>query len=608
MNQVGPGEGGRTELFQVDLRGVVEILSQHLYSSPRVFLRELLQNARDAIVARAGDGARGAAESSSRGVIRVAVEDEAIVVEDNGIGLDAGEMRALLATIGASSKRADLERVQEDFLGRFGIGLLSCFLIADTVEVVSRSARTEDAPTVRWVGASDGTYEITAAPEPLSGPGSRIIVRPRPEERAWANPRRLTRVAREFARYLDTPVDVVDTAGVPARVSTAIAPEALDAETRARLCAETFGFDPLTAVRIDVPLLGVRGVAFVTPEETSTARRGGDVVHSRGMLVADDNTQLAPDWAYFARLIVDAGTLPLTASRESLQETNLTREAAAAVGEQIQRHVEELARSHPDTFRLFVGAHAVGLRAMALTDPSMFAFMYDHLRFGTSRGERTLRQLVAGTDTEPPARVVHPVLSPGQFRALAPLARHHDLVLIDASHVHEPQLLARLGRSDVDVVVRHLDLETFVEAAAPASDPRLVASVERLVAGVLPGHRAQVVDLGVESVAALELGADDEWHPDAAGSSGWGSVLGGIAAPWEPAGPRLVLNVASPAVRALDGALSDDVAAHAVRALHVLGRLHTGQTLTDDDHLLLGDSLSTLVTAATGTGASEGRS
>jgi molecular chaperone HtpG len=606
VNQVGPGQGARTELFQVDLRGVVEILSQHLYSSPRVFLRELLQNARDAIVARAGDGA--AADSPPRGLIRVAVEDEAIVVEDNGIGLDAGEMRALLATIGASSKRADLERVQEDFLGRFGIGLLSCFLIADTVEVVSRSARTEDAPTVRWVGASDGTYEITAAPEPLSRPGSRVIVRPRPEERAWANPRRLTRVAREFARYLDTPIDVVDTAGVPARVSTATPPEALDAETRAQLCAETFGFDPLTTVRIDVPLLGVRGVAFVTPEETSSARRGGDVVHSRGMLVADDNTQLAPDWAYFARLIVDAGTLPLTASRESLQETNLTREAAAAVGEQIQRHVEELARTHPDTFRLFVGAHAVGLRAMALTDPSMFAFMYDHLRFGTSRGERTLRQLVAGTDSEPPARVVHPVLSPGQFRALAPLARHHDLVLIDASHVHEPQLLARLDQSDVDVAVRHLDLETFVDAAAPASDRRLAVSIEGLVAGVLPGHRAQVVDLGVESVAALELGADDEWHPEAAGSSGWGSVLGGIAAPWEPAGPRLVLNVASPAVRALDGALSDDVAAHAVRALHVLGRLHTGQTLTDDDHLLLGDSLSTLVTAATGTGASKGRS
>ncbi|MDI2027625.1 HSP90 family protein [Saccharopolyspora sp. TS4A08] len=599
MNQASPGAGGRTELFQVDLRGVVEILSQHLYSSPRVFLRELLQNARDAVVAR------GAADAP--GLIQVSVEDGAIVVADNGIGLDAGEMRALLATIGASSKRADLERAQQDFLGRFGIGLLSCFLIGDAVEVISRSAKTDHAPTVRWVGSSDGTYEITEAPEALREPGSRIIVRPRPEERAWATPRRLVRVAREFARYLDTPVDVVDAAGVPVRVSTATAPQDLDAETRARLCVETFGFDPLTTVRIDVPLLGVRGVAFVTPEETASARRGGDVVHARGMLVADDNTQLAPDWAYFARLIVDAGTLPLTASRESLQDTKLVREAAAAVGEQIQRHVEELARSHPDTFRRFVEAHAVGLRAMALTDPTMFAFMYDHLRFGTSRGERTLRQLVAGTDTEPPARVLHPVLFAPQFRALAPLARHHDLVLIDACHVHEPQLLAALDQSDVDVSVRHLDLEAFVEAAAPAADPGLVASIERLVASALPGHRAQVVDLGVESVAALELAPDDAWHPDSAASSGWGSVLGGIAARWEPAGPRLVLNVASPAVRALGGALPDDVAAHAVRALSVLGRLHTGQALSDDDHLLLGDSLSTLITAATSTDVAGGR-
>lgn len=44
-----------TENFQVYLRGIVEILSHNLYSSPRVFVRELIQNARDAVVARGED-------------------------------------------------------------------------------------------------------------------------------------------------------------------------------------------------------------------------------------------------------------------------------------------------------------------------------------------------------------------------------------------------------------------------------------------------------------------------------------------------------------------------------------------------------------------------
>lgn len=583
----------RTELFQVDLRGVVEILSQHLYSGPRVFLRELLQNARDALVARAWLG-----EDGGPGGVRVVVEDGAVVVSDDGVGLTAEEMRTLLATIGASSKRTDLERAREDFLGRFGIGLLSCFLIGDTVEVVSRSARTPEAATVRWVGSSDGTYTITEAAEPLPRPGSRVAVRPRPEEERWVQPRRLVRLARRFAEYLDVPVDVFDAAGEPTRVSGATPPEDLDPESAARRCDAAFGFDPLTTVRIDVPLLGVRGVAFISPRRSTAARRAGDVVYSHGMLVAEDNTQLAPEWAYFARMIIDAGTLPLTASRESLQDTKLTQEAAEVVGARIREHIEALAHSHPDTFRRFVAAHAVGLRAMALTDESMFAFMYDHVRFNTSRGERTLRELVEGTEDEAPTRVIHEVLLPGQFRALAPLARHQGMVLVDASHVHEPQILARLAESEIDVRVRHLNLETLVQAASPADDRGLAASLGRMVADALPGCEALVVDLGVSSVAALELAGDDGWDPEDSEPDGWGPVFSAAAGPLAPTGPRLVLNVASPVVRALGGELPAEVARHTVRALHILGRLHTGRPLGDDDQTLLGESLGTLVTAA----------
>lgn len=596
-----------TELFRVDLRGVVEILSHHLYSSPKVFVRELLQNARDALTARAGLDDRAA--RGGPGGIRVVVEDGTIVVEDDGIGLTADEMRDLLATIGASSKRDDLVRVQQDFLGRFGIGLLSCFLIADSVDVLSRSARTPHAPTMRWVGHSDGTYVITEAPAPLPQPGTRVRIRPRREEKAWANSRRLTRIAREFARYLDVPIEVADAGGPATRVSMAVPPSDLDADAAARLCQESFGFDPLTTLHIDLPLLGVRGIAYVTPSGETSARRAGDLVHSRGMLVSADNTQLAPSWAYFVRMIIDAGTLPLTASRESLQDTKLTREAAEAIGAEIQAHVDALSRTHPDTFRRFVAAHGTGLRAMALDDPAMFGFCYDHVAFRTSRGPRTLRELIAGTDTEPAAPVLHQVFSPGQFRALAPLAAVQGLVLVDASHVHEPQILARLAESDTGIEVRHLDLERLVEAAAPVTDRQLAATIERTAADVLPDHDVEVVDLRVATVPAVELRADDEWASDGPGAGGseaagsWGSVFSGMAASWTPRGPRLVLNIASPVTRALAGPLDSGTATHAVRALHVLGRLHTGGPLSDDDHTVLGESLGVLVLAAAAPGA-----
>ena len=108
------------EKFQVDLHSIVAILSQHLYSSPRVFVRELLQNALDAITARRQ------LEPGWPGGVTITVGDDASVsFEDDGIGLTADEVRELLATIGRSSKRDELDLQREGFLGQFGIGLLS---------------------------------------------------------------------------------------------------------------------------------------------------------------------------------------------------------------------------------------------------------------------------------------------------------------------------------------------------------------------------------------------------------------------------------------------------------------------------------------------------
>lgn len=144
-----------TRAFQVDLRGVVDLLSRHLYSSPRVYVRELLQNACDAIVARrAGDPA-------APGRVRVEVTPDTIRVHDTGIGLTEDEVHTLLATIGRSSKRDELGFARHEFLGQFGIGLLSGFLVADEIHVESRSA--SGGSTVLWTGRSDGSYDVATA-------------------------------------------------------------------------------------------------------------------------------------------------------------------------------------------------------------------------------------------------------------------------------------------------------------------------------------------------------------------------------------------------------------------------------------------------------------
>src|SRR5262245_15867914 len=91
--------------FQINLRGLIDLLSNHLYSGPEVFGRELLQNGIDAIRARQH------LEPTFQGEVSVEVHHRSgkaptLVFADNGIGLTEEEIHTFLATIGESSKRA----------------------------------------------------------------------------------------------------------------------------------------------------------------------------------------------------------------------------------------------------------------------------------------------------------------------------------------------------------------------------------------------------------------------------------------------------------------------------------------------------------------------
>ena len=147
--------------FQVNLAGILKVLSDSLYSSWEVFLRELLQNSNDAIVARQ------AIEQFSPSIQVNYFEnanERVVLVKDNGIGLTPDEMAEFLSKIGSSSKRnyTDLfDREQQSFIGQFGIGLLSCFMVSDKIRVESTSVQAKQ--TTVWEGNINGTYRIEAA-------------------------------------------------------------------------------------------------------------------------------------------------------------------------------------------------------------------------------------------------------------------------------------------------------------------------------------------------------------------------------------------------------------------------------------------------------------
>src|SRR5512139_108289 len=254
--------------FQVDLRGLVDLLSHHLYSSPRVYIRELLQNAVDAVTARQR------LDPGAPSAIRITVGEAGsgsgpgLRIEDPGIGLTEADVHRFLATIGRSSKRDDLEGARQEFLGQFGIGLLACFTVAERIRVRTRSAADPAAPVVEWLAASDGTYSVrtldSTAKDTLSAPGTVVELTPRAGADRWFDPDLVIELARDFGSLLPYEVTVesraTGDAGAGRIVRTTESPAVWDiaydspAARRSALLsygAKALGFEPLDVIELD---------------------------------------------------------------------------------------------------------------------------------------------------------------------------------------------------------------------------------------------------------------------------------------------------------------------------------------------------------------------
>ncbi|MGH3416939.1 MAG: HSP90 family protein, partial [Actinocrinis sp.] len=451
--------------FQVDLRGLVDLLSHHLYSSPRVYIRELLQNAVDAVTARLGT------DPSAPTGIRLAADGASLRVEDPGIGLTTADVHRFLATIGRSSKRDDLAGARREFLGQFGIGLLACFTVADTIRVTTRSAADPGAAPVEWLATSDGRYTIReltpGEPGFRADPGTSVLLTPRPGAERWFAPERIAQLARDYGALLPYEVVVETPDGA---VRTTDSPPVWDRRhpsPAARRLAlfeygeRTLGFQALDVVELDVPLAGIRGVAYVLPSAANPTEAGRHRVHLKGMLLSDATTGLLPEWAFFVRCVIDTDTLRPTASREGLYEDETLSAVREALGTRIRDWLTGLAAQDPTRLATFLSVHALGVKAMARHDRELLRIMLPFLEFETTDGRVPLTEFARNHPTLHLARTVD------EFRQVAPIAAAQGIGVVNGGYTYDADLVEQLpqilpgvvvGELGADVVTAHLDL------------------------------------------------------------------------------------------------------------------------------------------------------
>ncbi|MER5930247.1 HSP90 family protein [Streptomyces sp. NPDC002054] len=598
--------------FQVDLRGLVDLLSHHLYSSPRVYVRELLQNAVDAVTARRTlPGHAPDAEVH----IRLTAADGRVSIEDNGIGLTADEAHSLLATIGRSSKRGGehgLETTRQEFLGQFGIGLLACFVVARRIRVVTRSARDPKAAPVEWLATDDGSYTVRELPDearPLPGTTVHLEVRPGAEE--WTAAAKVEQLARDFGALLPYEITFEDGTDAEPRPITdrpAIWDRAFPTPTARRValsghCAQLFGFTPLDTIDLDLPVAGVRGVAYVLPEPTSPAHRAGHRVHLKGMLLTDRADNLLPDWAFFVRAVLDTDTLRPTASRENLYDDETLAAVREALGTRIRSWLAELAASEPDRLAAFLSVHHLGVKSLARHDAELLDLMLPWLPFETSDGSMSLEEFAAAHSD------IHFTRTVEEFRQIAPIAAAHGLGVINAGYTYDADLLALLPTVRPGIKVAELDAGAVTDRLdpVPTSAELALAAFLATARTRLEAQSCDVVLRAFQPVAVPALYLDDrqarqERDRAAAAESAdslWSGILGALRGSAPRA--RLVLNHNNPLIRRIAALPDEALTATAVESLYGQALLMSQRPLRPADSTLLNRAFLGLLEWATHT-------
>jgi molecular chaperone HtpG len=588
--------------FQVHLLGLIDLLSNHLYSGPEVFVRELLQNGVDAIRARQSH------EPDFRGEISIELTAPAgssptLTFADNGVGLTEDEVHRFLAIIGESSKRVGAGERPTDFIGQFGIGLLACFLVSDEIVVVSRSIR--GGPAVEWRGKPDGTYQLRTLTQDLAA-GTQVFLKCKSEREEFFETDRLLELVRHYGGLLPVPIRIQSGRG-----SQVVAGEELpwrrkfpDELSRERelleFGSELFGTRFFDAIPIKAPAGDVDGVAFVVAHTLSPAARRSDRVYLKRMLLAESAGNMLPDWAFFAKAVVNANKLRPTASRESFYEDDKLERTREEIGDCLREYLVNLARSRPEKFREILSLHHLAIAGLAVEDDECFRLFVQWLPFETTAGRMTLPEFVSRHGS---IRFISDV---DQFRQISRVAAAQGVGVINAGYTYNVELLTKYAELEPDVSVSSLEAAELAQSLEELDDEEEAATEAFRHAANL-ALRSQRCATEVRKYKPIELTA--LYNTNAEGrllrsieqsqetaNSLWSGMLQNLANSKPTLPPAmLTFNLQNPLVKRLVALGDSPVVRPAVHMLYVQALLTAHQPLTTREWKLMNDGLLSLV-------------
>ncbi|WP_369969297.1 ATP-binding protein [Stenotrophomonas rhizophila] len=397
----------------VDLNGLMTVLGKHLYSTPVVALRELVQNAHDSLVRRRLEQADW--QEPGRIEVHGDAVNGIVRIIDTGAGLTQQEIHDYLATVGVGYTRGLRQAGEDDegLIGMFGLGFLSAFVLARRVTVRTTSYQQ---PMLGHCYVSSNAEQYTVSPMPARAVGTEVVLELHGSYVHLAQEQNLRDILGRYCALLGEPIHIGQDARAinpeppPWRPQAGVVMHPLQAQRRGLEFAAHFerSFEPIACMplRADggsdaVGLLWVQdGATYGTSDNRNLS------VFVRGMLLDDDARDLLPPWAGFIGGVIESSRLTPTASREDLQRDETYSAVQHALGEALIDGLVEIARQQPEAWRRILARHNEALLGASLCDERLFQLLLEHVRVPSSQGDIKASEL-------PSRGAVHVILDNG---------------------------------------------------------------------------------------------------------------------------------------------------------------------------------------------------
>ena len=359
--------------ISVQTENIFPIIKKFLYSEQEIFLRELVSNAMDATTKIKTLSSRGEAKGElGQLMIEIIPNKEAktLTIRDRGLGMDAEEVNKYLNQVAFSSAQEFLDKYKDEanIIGHFGLGFYSAFMVADKVEVITKSYK-ENAEAVKWTCTGDTEFTIESAEK--SDRGTDIILHLSEDCLDYAESYKVEGLLEKFCKFLPFPIklgtkkekqkdgDVENEIEVDNIINNTNpiwkkTPTELTDEDYKKFYQELYPYssEPLFWIHLNIDYpFNLTGVLYFPKIKNQFEIQKNKIhLYSNQVFVTDDVKEIVPEFLMLLHGVIDSPDIPLNVSRSYLQSDANVRKITSYITRKVAEKLHDLFKKDRNDF------------------------------------------------------------------------------------------------------------------------------------------------------------------------------------------------------------------------------------------------------------------